>query len=79
MARVRIKFSYSVEKVSIPVIDMLSKRFNLVGNIRRADVQDHSGWVVLQLDGEQDDIDSGLKWVREQGVIVDPVEGDVVK
>ena len=79
MARVRVKFSYSVEKVSLPVIDMLSKRFDLVSNIRRADVQDHSGWVVLQLDGEQDDIDAGLEWVREQGVIVDPVEGDVVQ
>jgi ABC-type methionine transport system ATPase subunit len=79
MARVRVKFSYSVEKVSIPVIDTLTKRFNLVGNIRRAAVQDHSGWVVLQLDGEQDDIDAGLEWVREQGVIVDPVEGDIVQ
>jgi hypothetical protein len=34
---------------------------------------------VLQLDGEQDDIDAGLEWVREQGVIVDPVEGDIVQ
>ena len=79
MARVRMKFLYSVEKVGLPIIDTLSKRFDLVSNIRRADVQDHSGWVVLQLDGEQEDIDAGIDWVREQGVVVDPVEGDVVQ
>ncbi len=79
MARVRVKFSYTADKVSLPIIDTLTKRFNLVGNIRRADVQDHSGWVVLQLDGEQEDIDAGIDWVREQSVIVDPVEGDIVQ
>ena len=79
MARVRVKFSYSVDKVSLPVIDTLSKRFDLVSNIRRADVQDHSGWVILQLDGATESIDAGIQWVRDQGVIVDPLEGDVVQ
>ena len=79
MARVRVKFSYSVDKVSLPVIDTLSKQFDLVSNIRRADVQDHSGWVILQLDGAAESIDAGIQWVKDQGVIVDPLEGDVVQ
>ena len=79
MTKVRVKFSYSVDKVSLPVIDTLSKRFDLVSNIRRADVQDHSGWVILQLDGSADNIDAGIQWVKEQGVTVDPLEGDIVQ
>ena len=79
MTKVRVKFSYSVDKVSLPVIDTLSKRFDLVSNIRRADVQDHSGWVILQLDGAAESIDAGIQWVKDQGVIVDPIEGDVVQ
>jgi len=79
MPKVRIKFSYTVDKVSLPVIDTLSKRFDLVSNIRRADVQDHSGWVILQLDGSADNIDAGIQWVKEQGVTVDPLEGDIVQ
>jgi hypothetical protein len=79
MTKVRVKFSYSVDKVSLPVIDTLSKRFDLVSNIRRADVQDHSGWVILQLDGAAESIDAGIQWVKDQGVIVDPLEGDVVQ
>ena len=79
MTKVRVKFSYSVDKVSLPIIDTLSKRFDLVSNIRRADVQDHSGWVILQLDGSADNIDAGIQWVKEQGVTVDPLEGDIVQ
>ena len=79
MTKVRVKFSYSVDKVSLPVIDTLCKRFDLVSNIRRADVQDHSGWVILQLDGAAESIDAGIQWVKDQGVIVDPIEGDVVQ
>ena len=79
MPKVRINFSYTVDKVSLPIIDTLSKRFDLVSNIRRADVQDHSGWVILQLDGSADNIDAGIQWVKEQGVTVDPLEGDIVQ
>ena len=79
MPKVRIKFSYTVDKVSLQIIDTLSKRFDLVSNIRRADVQDHSGWVILQLDGSADNIDAGIQWVKEQGVTVDPLEGDIVQ
>ena len=79
MARVRVKFSYTAEQVGLPIIDTMSKQFDLVSSIRRADVQDHHGWVILQLDGEQEDIDAAIDWVREQRVDVDPVEGDVVQ
>ena len=78
MVRVRVKFTYPTDKITVPVIDTMSKRFSIVSNIRRANVQDHSGWVVLQLGGEESDIKAGLEWVREQGVHVDPVEGDNV-
>ena len=37
------------------------------------------GWVVLELEGEEDEIASGLDWVTSTGVRVDPVSGDVVE
>lgn len=79
MARVRVKFTYPTEKIKDPVIYALSKNFDLVSNIRRAEVTERVGWVVLELEGEESKIDAGLAWVREQGVRVDPVEGDVVQ
>ena len=47
-------------------------------NIRRADVGDEMGWVVLELAGDEAEIKSGLNWVRSTGVRVDPVSGDVI-
>ena len=36
------------------------------------------GWVVLEIEGNEDEIDRGLAWVKSMGVRVDPVTGDVV-
>ena len=37
------------------------------------------GWVVLEMDGQIDEIERGLEWVAAKGVRVDPVPGDVVE
>ena len=50
-----------------------------ITNIRRADVTDDRGWVILELDGEHDEIERALAWVEEQGVRVDPVYEDIVE
>ena len=78
MPRTRIKFKYPTSKIQEPIIYRVSRDFELISNIRRAEVTEKVGWVVLELEGEQNDIDAALAWVRDQGVRVDPVEGDVV-
>ena len=62
-----------------PIISMLSKDFDLVTNIRRADVREDMGWVVLEIEGEEDEIQKALDWVATKGVRVDPISGDVVE
>jgi hypothetical protein len=37
------------------------------------------GWVVLELDGDDTEIQRGLDWVASTGVRVDPVTGDVIE
>ncbi len=61
------------------VIYELGKKFKIITNIRRADVREDMGWVVLELEGEEDEIAAGLDWVTSTGVRVDPVGGDVVE
>lgn len=77
MARRRVQLSFSPELVTEPVIHELGHRFPVVTNIRRADVTKAEGWVVLEVEGELEDIDRGLAWVEERGVRVDPVEGEL--
>ena len=75
----RVRFTFEGEQVKEPIIYQLGHNFHVVTNIRRADVQENIGWVVLELDGEKEEIERGLQWVSSTGVRVDPVSGDVVE
>jgi hypothetical protein len=79
MATQRVKFTFPQELITLPIIYELGKQFNIITNVRRADVTEDRGWVVLQLDGELEEIDRGLDWVAAKGVRVDPVQGDIVE
>jgi len=79
LAKQRVKFTFAQELIKEPVIWRLGRDFNLVTNIRRADVTEDRGWVVLELEGETEEIERGVQWVVEQGVRVDPVAGDIVE
>lgn len=79
MAKQRVKFTFQEGLIREPVIWKLGREFEIVTNIRRADVTDDRGWVVLELEGELEEIERGMKWMQERGVRVDPVPGDIVE
>ena len=79
MATRKVKLTFLQQLITLPIIYELGKEFNLVTNIRRADVTQEHGWVVLELEGDTEEIERGLDWVAAKGVRVDPVTGDNVE
>lgn len=79
MSKRRVKFTFPQNLITQPLIYQIGKDFNIVTSIRRAEVREDMGWVVLELDGDEEEIDRGLVWMTSQGVRVDPVSGDVVE
>ncbi len=79
MAKQRVKFTFPQELITLPIIYEIGKNYPIVTNVRRADVTDDRGWVVLELDGPIEDIEKALEWVASKGVRVDPVPGDIVE
>ena len=79
MAKQRVKFTFPTDLVTQPIIYELGHKFQLITNIRRADVREDMGWVVLELDGENPEIVRGIDWVSSLGVRIDPVSGDVIE
>ena len=79
MATRRVRFTFEGDAVKEPVIYLVGHEFDVVTNIRMADVEHDFGWVVLELDGDHDEINRALAWVEGKGVRVDPVAGDVVE
>tara|TARA_B100000029_G_scaffold500951_1_gene573483 strand:+ start:10100 stop:10303 length:204 start_codon:yes stop_codon:yes gene_type:complete len=65
--------------VTEPVIFNLGKNFDVETNIRRADVREDTGWVILELKGVEEEIDRGLEWVTSKGVRVDSISGDLIQ
>ena len=79
MATKRVRFTFPTQLITEPVIYQLGQKFRIVTNIRRADIREDMGWVELELEGEEEEIDRGIEWVSAAGVRVDPVGGDVIE
>ncbi|MFC2057190.1 NIL domain-containing protein [Chloroflexota bacterium] len=79
MVKRQIMFTFPEELIRDPIIYNLGQQFKVATNIRRADVSESKGWVVLELEGEEKDIEQGVAWVTSKGVRVDPVIGDIVE
>ncbi len=79
MAKRQVMFTFPQRLIKEPIIYNLGQQFKVVTNIRRADVAESRGWVVLELEGEEKDIEQGIAWVTARGVRVDPVIGDIVE
>lgn len=75
----KVRFTFLDRLIKEPVIYRIGRDFDVVTNIRRADIQEGIGWVILELEGEQQSITDALEWVRSVGVRVDPAVGDVVE
>jgi len=78
MTRMRLRLTFPPHLIQEPIVYRLVKDFDIVINIRRADVKADYGWVALELDGEEAQLERGVKWLKEKGVQVDPIERDVI-
>jgi hypothetical protein len=78
MSRLRLRLTFPAHLIQEPILYRLVKDFDIVINIRRADVKADHGWVALELEAEPDMLERGVAWLKGRGVTVDPIERDVV-
>ena len=79
MAKVRLFVSFPELLVDRPLIYEVIKKFDVVPNIRRANVEDHSGWVILEMNGDTAQLDASVAYLEELGCTVNRMEGDVLE
>lgn len=79
MANMKIHLTFPGKLVKEPVIYNLGKKFNIVTNIRRANVEEKTGWVILEITGIKDELQKGIKYLESLGVQVKPISGDVIE
>jgi ABC-type methionine transport system ATPase subunit len=62
-----------------PVIFKMAKKFDVMPNIKRAQVTGTVGEMELELEGTEENLEKGLQSLRDQGVNVELIEGDIVE
>jgi ABC-type methionine transport system ATPase subunit len=63
-----IHFEFAQNLVKEPLLYQLTRQFDVVTNIRAASVTEEGGFVVLEMEGEEEVIDSALEYLRGMGI-----------
>jgi len=77
--KARVKLTFPQNLIKEPVLFSMAKQFNVMPNIRRARITETVGEMVLELDGEDADLGKGIAFLKEKGIEVEMVEGDVIE
>ena len=62
-----IHFEFSQDLVREPLLYRINRKFDVVVNIRGASVSDQGGFIALELEGEDGEIERVMGYLREQG------------
>lgn len=75
----RVKLTFPQQLIKEPVIFTMAKNHDVMPNIRRARVTDTVGEMVLELEGSEENLEKGIQYLRDKGVDVELIEGDVIE
>jgi ABC-type methionine transport system ATPase subunit len=79
LTRAKFYLTYPKALVKEPLIYQMTKKFDLVFNVRSASVSEEIGIIALELDGQPETIEAAVTWFREHGVTVEPIEKNVIE
>ena len=79
MSKRQLELIFPADRIKEPVIYEMSKKVNVVFNIRRARVTAKIGEIILELEGSDVDLDKAEAFLVERGLEIQPVTGSSVE
>ncbi|HSA85494.1 MAG TPA: NIL domain-containing protein [Nitrospira sp.] len=79
MAHLRFHIRFPEDKVRQPIIYQIGREYNVVTDVRRADVRETTGWADVEFSGDTAEIERAVAGLRAKGCGVDPIELNVVE
>ncbi|MDH4078941.1 MAG: NIL domain-containing protein [Nitrospira sp.] len=79
MSHLRFHIRFPEEKIRQPIIYQIGREYNVITDVRRADVRDTTGWADVEFSGDTAEIERAIAGLRAKGCIVDPIELNVVE
>ena len=75
----RVKLTFPQHLIKEPVIFTMAKKYDVMPNIRRARVTETVGEMDLEFEGTEENLNKSIQSLRDQGIGVELVEGDVIE
>jgi len=75
----RLWLTFDEQSSRQPLIYEMSRKFEVVFNIRNASVTASIGIIALELEGEREEIKKAVAWFEANGVQVEPVEINTIE
>ena len=75
----RVRLTFPQDLIKEPVIFTMARKFDVIPNIRRARVTETLGEMILEVEGDDENVDKGIESLKQQGVDVELVEGDILE
>ena len=74
MGAQRFHLTFPGELAREPVIHTLGQRFDLIPTIRRASLEEGSGWMIIEVEGPDERVNEAVEWLTGQGVKVETID-----
>lgn len=75
----RVRLIFPQNLIEEPVTFTMAKKYDIMPNIRRAKITETIGEMVLELEGTEENLEKGIEYLKQRGVEVKFVEGDLVE
>ena len=75
----RVTLVFPQDLIQEPVVFTMALKFDVMPNIRKARVTETVGEMMLELEGEEKNLEKGIKYLESRGVKVEPVTGESAK
>jgi ABC-type methionine transport system ATPase subunit len=74
MVKKVLNLTFPKKLIKEPVIYNVGQKFKIITNVRKANVTNDYGWILLEVEGELEEIQKGEEYIKGLGIIVDDVE-----
>lgn len=73
-----LRLTFPTDQVTEPVTYHLAVDYGVVPNIRRAAIENHFGWMVMEITGSTEQLAAAQAYLEGLGIEISNAEGDVV-
>jgi len=76
MVKRRVILTFTENLLKEPIVYSLGQQFEITTNIQLADISEDRGWVILDLEGEEKDINEAITWVTSRGIRTELIDDE---